>query len=120
MMFRAGKKSSVVNGTCCSSRGPKFGSSTYVGWLTTVCSSISRHLISSNHFCWHVHTHVHRPMEYPFTLCTTYVCDWFNKAADWPIAEQDKFRLGAKLRMLAGRRAESPPDSVKSNMGMPY
>ena len=34
-------------------------------------------------------------------------CDWFNKEADWPIAEQNKFRLETKLKMMGRRKAES-------------
>ena len=35
-------------------------------------------------------------------------CDWFNKEADWPIAEQDKVRPENQTKTKKGRVKELP------------
>lgn len=50
-------------------------------------------------------------------------CDWFNKQADHPIAEQDKVRQESQTendRKKKNGAGESPADAEKSKMGILY
>ena len=40
------------------------------------------------------------------------LCDWLDKEADWPIAEQDKVRRRAKQKIL-GRRSQKNSEQTQ-------